>query len=337
LDRLGYINSRKLVIEMPKVKNREVVIFLNGGLGNQLFQLHAALHIAGKGKVHVDSRFLKNVGLQDGKPIITKCNLPANIIFLDPQEPSKIQTKIHNLMLRFGGKRRNNWLVKLFGITINAVLKTYNFGLISLPRGLFIMGNGVGYTENLDFGISTRRTPILIGYFQSVLYTNSCDQFQQDPGYTTKCSFFDLAQTERKPRTDVLIHLRYGDYQQDPMFRVIDSKFLSQAIEKIENDLNEKPFFKIVTNEIAHAKQVLEETPLQEFEILDFPDINAVELLVEMSTFQTILISNSTFSWWAAFINTKATRIYFPSPWFRNSPDPIELTPDNWVAIPVRS
>jgi hypothetical protein len=121
------------------------------------------------------------------------------------------------------------------------------------------------------------------------------------------------------------------------MFRVIDSKFLSQAIEKIENDLNEKPFFKIVTNEIAHAKQVLEETPLQEFEILDFPDINAVELLVEMSTFQTILISNSTFSWWAAFINTKATRIYFPSPWFRNSPDPIELTPDNWVAIPVRS
>ena len=76
---------------MPKEKNREVIIFLNGGLGNQLFQLHAALHIAGEGKVHVDSRFLKNVGLHDGKPIITKCNLPANIIFLNPQKPSKKQ------------------------------------------------------------------------------------------------------------------------------------------------------------------------------------------------------------------------------------------------------
>jgi hypothetical protein len=322
---------------MPKAKNREVVIFLNGGLGNQLFQLHAALHVAGKGKVRVDWRFLNSVGLQDGKPIIIKCNLPANIIFLDHQKPSKKQITIHNLMLRFSAKRRKSWVANLFRVVINASLKINNFGLIGFPRGVFIPGNGVGYSESLDFEIPPGRTPILIGYFQSVLYTNSCNQFQQDPENISKCSFFDLTKTAQKPKTEVLIHLRYGDYQKDPLFRVIDSKFLNQAIKKIENDLTQKLIFKIVTNEIEHAKKVLEEIPLKDFEVLDFPDQSALELMIEMSKFQTILISNSTFSWWAAFISMRATRIYFPSPWFRNSQDPIQLTPDNWVAIPARN
>jgi hypothetical protein len=321
---------------MSKTKNRDVVVFLNGGLGNQLFQLHAALHIAGKGKVHVDSRFLKNVGLQDGKPIVIQCNLPENIIFLDPQEPNKKQIKIHNLMLRFSAKRRKNWLVNFFKFTINALLKINNFGLICLPRGVFVTGNGVGYSESLNFKFPIKGTPILIGYFQSFLYTNSCNQFRQDTDNRSSCCFFDLTKTAQKPSSEVLIHLRYGDYQVDRLFRVIDSKFLNQAIKKIENDSNQQLFFKIVTDEVEHAKEVLKEIPEHDFEILDFPDFSPVELLVEMSKFQTILISNSTFSWWAAFINGSATRVYYPSPWFRNSQNPKHLTPDAWVAIPVR-
>jgi hypothetical protein len=293
------------------------------------------LHVAGIGKVYADSRFLRGDGLHDGKPIVTKCKLPANITFLSPQKTSKIQLKIHNFMLRFGATRRKSWVVNLFRFTTNTVLKINNFGLTDLSNSFFITGNGVGYSESLDFGFPSGRIPILIGYFQSILYTNSCKSFGQESRKTSNCSFFDLAKTKQNPRTEVLIHLRYGDYQLDPLFRVIDSRFLNQAIKKIENDLSEKLFFKIVTNEIEHAKKVLEEIPLKEFEVLDFSGLSPVELLVEMSKYQTILISNSTFGWWAAFISTKASRIYYPSPWFRNSPDPAQLTPDNWVAIQV--
>lgn len=59
-----------------------------------------------------------------------------------------------------------------------------------------------------------------------------------------------------------------------------------------------------------------------------------VESLLLMSATKSIVISNSTFSWWSAMISEDNTQIYAPSKWFEFRDDPTKLIPAAWNRIP---
>jgi len=62
-------------------------------------------------------------------------------------------------------------------------------------------------------------------------------------------------------------------------------------------------------------------------------DLTPAETLVLMSKGKAFVISNSSFSWWAAYVASENSPVIAPSKWFRSLPDPEDLIPSNWIRL----
>ena len=52
-----------------------------------------------------------------------------------------------------------------------------------------------------------------------------------------------------------------------------------------------------------------------------------------MSLGRAIIISNSSFSWWSAFLSKEASLILAPRKWFKGIQDPKDLLPPEWITL----
>ena len=60
------------------------------------------------------------------------------------------------------------------------------------------------------------------------------------------------------------------------------------------------------------------------------PENYPEETLMLMSQSDAIVISNSSFSWWAAQLGKKSKFVVYPSKWLRGMLDPEDLFPTEW-------
>jgi len=142
---------------------------------------------------------------------------------------------------------------------------------------------------------------ILSGYFQRFEYVNLIkDEF------ISKLTF-DKSILEKYPdiKNTFFIHIRGGDYIQNKL-HFIDLK--SYYIECMKKHEDEK--FIIFTNDIPYATTLLPNIPIIEE--------NEVNTLYLMSESKGCICSNSTFSWWGAYLNENRP-IYLPDKWFNDS------------------
>lgn len=91
------------------------------------------------------------------------------------------------------------------------------------------------------------------------------------------------------------------------------------------------------TNALANVLPIIRilETyfPHIEFELIN-PEIPDWEQLICMSLCSHNIIANSTFSWWGAYFNTNPNKIVcYPSKWFNNHTDTKDLFLNDWIKI----
>ena len=183
-----------------------------------------------------------------------------------------------------------------------------------------------------------KSSKLLFGYFQSHRYV---DAVKTEILNQFKRSKLFAALIPNTSKNEIAVHMRYGDYAKNTKTKrthgLTSTSYYVQAVQLLLE--SEKNYEKIViySDEPQHA--LAEFT--KEYGTCDIPIIannlsNEYDDLRGMSASNAIVVSNSSFSWWAAWIgsNTIGSSIIAPFPWLAK-PSVIDqnLIPDNWIVL----
>jgi hypothetical protein len=139
------------------------------------------------------------------------------------------------------------------------------------------------------------------------------------------------------PRVDaqtVGVHVRRGDYLK-PAFRgmlpVLRAAWFDSAAQIVRQRHGDVRFL-VVTDDPAWARDRLRLPGPTEVASLDHPS-SPLDDLVLLSRCAHHVISNSTFGWWGARLSTAGGSVIVPTRWSFRPPTPPNLLPASWHAL----
>ena len=165
------------------------------------------------------------------------------------------------------------------------------------------------------------------------------NDFNFDLDYIERDSFIEK---QIQKNETISVHLRFGDYKiknNSKIYFDLSKNYFEKSInyflDKIEN-----PKFIIFSDELNKAKSFLQNiNNFKELNIIfRIPGNNSGLDMKLMSVCNHNIISNSTFSWWGAWLNTNKNKIIIcPNNWYsleyvKKYPDSEKkLYPDDWI------
>jgi len=137
-----------------------------------------------------------------------------------------------------------------------------------------------------------------------------------------------------KSNESVAIHIRRGDYltaENIELFgRVCTKEYFEKAISLIEQKI-EDPHFYIFSNDIPWVQANLK---FKKYTIIDFNSgKNSWKDMALMSKCKHNIISNSTFSWWGAYLNSNPGKIVISPSKYLNNDIKTDFYPENWTRL----
>ena len=295
-----------------------------GGLGNQLFQLAAGFHLSASKNLSLDYSAHKD-GIAGSKDI-TEFILPSRLQVVDAFKFNYVQKRIINFCIRMSALDYTS--MKLKRLRIKMISITQSFLEVSYP-GKWRVNLGIGFDSNHEF----RTSNYYIGYFQTYRYL---DSFEVN-GEMRKLTLHNPSEAFMKNRAELanldslVVHVRLGDYRNESLFGIPSKSYFHDAIAELWNP---KVYSRIslFSNEIDAALEYIPED-LREYLWMPSEDlISTAETLEIMRYGRAYVLSNSSFSWWAAALSyVDSPSVVCPDPWFQSKSDPTDLIPKEWV------
>jgi len=159
---------------------------------------------------------------------------------------------------------------------------------------------------------------VLEGYFQSEKYFSAIkDIIREDLSISLKTeeTLFNEYKDEILATNSVSIHIRRGDYLNLDTHYICSLNYYSRSVEFLQNQLNNLHFF-IFSDDIKWCSEHFSPKVCHHVDIEE-SEINPLIDLKLMSLCKHHIITNSSFSWWAAWLNNKANKIVVsPDRWF---------------------
>ncbi|MBN1182989.1 MAG: alpha-1,2-fucosyltransferase [Bacteroidales bacterium] len=268
-----------------------IIVQLTGGLGNQMFQ-----YAFGRGMAHFHNTSLKmdvNYFANQG-PHVTPRAYELGVFNLDQSFASK--EEIATIQ-----KKYPLWLQKSIG------------KLLPRFRAIFKEKND-NYTKSVFF---TLNNVYFKGYWQNEKYFKNIESLIRED-FTFKNPLPEEALSLAKiidSNTSVSIHIRRTDYLNKTVGKVCTPEYYKKAIRYIVQKTGEIFLF-VFSDDIEWTKENM---------LFDFPttyidkkytgNVGWIDLYL-MSRCKHNIIANSSFSWWAAWLNA--------------NPDKIVVTPNEW-------
>jgi hypothetical protein len=179
----------------------------------------------------------------------------------------------------------------------------------------------------------------LNGYFQSEKYFKHIEddirsEFKFSNGIEKECkSKLDQAHGDNK--TVIGVHVRLGDYQalEHVYVPLLKTPYYSSAIEYINNNVDGEKTFVIFSDGMDVCKSVFRG---DEFAFAEGG--TAIQDMCLMSMCDHNIICNSSFSWWAAWLNVnKNKKVIAPTEWFvpneKDPKDTKDLYCEDWIRL----
>ena len=291
-----------------------VIVRVKGGLGNQLFQYAAGYSLAKRlnTMLKLDTSFYPQQTLRGFK---------LDKLSVDYKE-TVVPGKMANLF-------KNKYLNK--GLRIADIRK--------LPIGsdaIYILETR---SDIMDlFFTETAETVYLDGYYQSEKYFADFreDIFRQfKPCYPAESEFRQAIEMVRTTRS-VAVHVRRGDFikgakDSNMNHYLLGEQYYHNALKYMAQNLPEDAVYYWFSDDIEWVKKRFSEKANYRFITLHTKNADIDEMQV-MRNCRHIIAANSTFSWWAAWMNENPNAIRtVPERRFGN----LHMIPEGWVKIAV--
>jgi hypothetical protein len=300
---------------MWRKRKSPIRVELVGGLGNQLFGIFAGAYLAQKLQVPLAYHFARK---RSGE---TKHNSSLESLDLGLETIHEHHGVYISLLIARKIIRRT---LETLGLS-----KSKSERLARLHTSV-----NLGSDPSLD---DCEPGSIIQGYFQTYGYFESVYKNRTRlVKLRRESDWYNEASKRIIAERPVVIHVRRGDYalEKNSDIGVLSAKYFETAIEEIKSGRPEgKIRLWVFSDDIELVRKELSflDGPLTTWVVQPI-NSDPAESMMLMSMASTLVISNSTFSWWAAAINREA-EVIAPAKWFRRLEDPEGIMPTNWKLL----
>lgn len=250
-----------------------VVTCLTGGLGNQLFQYAIGFAVAQKNK---DDFYIDVSQFKYGTRKCEMDNLNISAKILDI-EPAKTNTKVGRMFARIRRLSKTGLFTTKFMQEDADKIYDYAYPNIKYSHSIY-----------------------LNGFWQNWRYFNDYRELLIKE-LTLKSARREVKQfiDQVKKENSVAIHIRRGDYIECNGW-LIDPNFYIDAINQVKNSVKGELKFYVFCEDEAFVKELFRD---MDYEMVTAKyELSDVEEFYVMSACRHKIISNSSFSWWAAYL-----------------------------------
>ena len=162
-------------------------------------------------------------------------------------------------------------------------------------------------------------------YFQTYKYFSSNPRAQFWIRYA-----LGLPQNSEPPKAGTALHVRLGDYVGlHKEFGLLSGAYYADALDEIGGP--EGTEVHVFSDDPPGAQILLSEALGRTKLVFREPSLSPVFDMREMATFRNLVISNSSYSYWAGLAGDG--NVFAPKKWFRSLRDPSDLHPPTWSLI----
>ena len=212
-------------------------------------------------------------------------------------------------------------------------IATKGFRVSTLKRERMISPKGLGFDPQLD---STPGKQFCIGYFQSYRWASNPSVFSalSNLHFSEKSAWLQEIELLAMKEKPIILHLRIGDYENEKRFGRPGNVYYEKAVHELwQTGLYKKIW--IFSDSPDKARRKLPDWILGSARWISNDKDSAAMDLEAMRHGFAYVISNSTFSWWGAFLSyNKGAKVIAPTPWFSAMTEPLEILPPHWVRKP---
>lgn len=288
------------------------VVNIIGGLGNQMFQYAFALSLVKKfpkEDVYIDIHHFHSYQLHNGfelKSIFRNIDLPI----ATPDLVKAVSRYIPHYKL-------SRLVRKLFPNLKSEYIESCNY-----------LSSNEPFLQEYDCYYE--------GYWQAFPYYKDLQdeiihafEFPQPNDYNVKLEANIVSSQS------VGIHIRRGDYLKEKAFKgICELDYYRKAIERLMESDNSLMNFYIFSNDIEWCKKYIQ--PLVGENKIEYVTGNRGKEsywdMYLMSKCKNLIIANSSFSWWGAFLNKNVDKVYAPSIWVNRNQN-MEIHNPKWILI----